>query len=246
MACDDSDDLDKCNIEINCRYAQFSEWCPSGYRRPSFMYKLASLVDSPATTYNNSVGACEKASSNGVVCDSYEECKSDAKVDSTDSFGAICCIGEGSCQYVSNISSRIESNVAIYDNNVAIRCDGSFSCMQSNFIKAYRAGNMYLSAHYAGYGSTIEGNGLDDIYCTGTYSCDGATIENANNLFCNGYQSCATPASIDNIKDTVYVYGEEAAYQSTIGNVGGSVVCLKLNDLYCLYSVCGPLYVMCV
>ena len=172
---------DNCTFIIDCTYAEKSAICPNGYEIPSFMYSAPSLMNVPMSTIKNSYTLCENEGvTYGEVCDGFQECYLDSSVSTLSSgsiLAPICCTARSGCHTVTEISSEnsldgVIFNQTNYTENVAIRCDGSFSCQASTLIKAYIAGNMYFTSRNAGYDvTTIEGNTIGDIFCTGTLAC---------------------------------------------------------------------------
>ena len=173
------------------------------------------------TTINNSKMYCNES---GVInCDDYLECVSSSMLNSA----PVCCTAIYGCQSAFNISSDIDAVAAITINdNVAIRCDGYFSCDDiSGIIVAENGGNIYAAGRRAAKGSGIIQSTIDyDIFCVANEGCHGKTIRYARNLFCNGRDACQDAVLIELINN-VFVYGYDGAERAIISDIYENVYC---------------------
>ena len=234
-----------CGIILYCDDAEKSDICENGYELASFIdhgLPTPEGYDNTGSTIENSQNICQDSSKTFKNCGDYWECSLDEDLESTNSNpGAICCSSYYGCYGADSIRTILDSS----NDGVAIRCDGSYSCTESELIYAQNGGNVYLSGSYAaGTGwVTIETNVNYDIFCSGYYSCRYTTIESANNLYCTGAYSCYDCGLIQYV-NTIWAYGRYSLYLSIVKNIydsiycGGYQSCLNVN----IYNVNGDVY----
>ena len=122
----------------------------------------------------------------------------------------------------------ISSNTSII-NDVAIRCDGSFSCSEINdTIRSLSTNaNIYFSGMQSLYHPTshIHTKLLNstNVYCNGYRSCRSAILNKGNNLFSVGVQS--TFEMIVNNFNNIFMYSYQSAEKNELNNI---------NTLYCV------------
>ena len=223
-----------CTFITDCRYAEKSDICPGGYSHSDVLLLTGNIYNMPElyddynyshdiniTTINNSKMYCNES---GVInCDDYLECVSSSMLNSA----PVCCTAIYGCQSAFNISSDIDAVAAITINdNVAIRCDGYFSCDDiSGIIVAENGGNIYAAGRRAAKGSGIIQSTIDyDIFCVANEGCHGKTIRYARNLFCNGRDACQDAVLIELINN-VFVYGYDGAERAIISDIYENVYC---------------------
>ena len=113
------------------------------------------------------------------------------------------------------------------------RCDGYYSCTDTDTITATNGANLYFTGWYAlGNGGfpIVSTTNEYDILCTSTYSCYTAILNSARNVYCNGQHSCDS-AQISNVEN-IYFYGYQAGYLGIIGNISGNIYAGEYRSLY--------------
>ena len=184
--------------------------------------------DNGVSTIENSESICKDSSKTFKNCGDYQECQYSEDLESTDSnTGSICCSSSYGCYGADSIRTILDSSIANDDNiNIAIRCDGYYSCVDSELIYAQNGGNIYLSGAWAagsGY-VTMEVDMDHDIFCSGAYSCRYTTIESCDNLYCTGAYSCYDCGLIQYV-NTIWAYGRFSLYASIVRNIYDSIYC---------------------
>lgn len=228
---------DNCNVD--CTYAHYSDVCSDGYNIPSYLsdyIPLPSILDSSGdntfdnitlTTDDNGYNPCYTPTTGATHCDSYKECI-DSTTELQDIDAPICCTASYSCKDSINITTDgIDFNGITAIEDVAIRCDGSYSCNSiTDYIAAKNGGHIFFSGWYSGYSNNIIETTISyDIICSGSYSCGSTTnIRNCRNLYCGGYKSCNSIGLINNVKN-VWMYGYISGTSSTMNNIINSVYC---------------------
>ena len=144
--------------------------------------------------------------------------------------GTICCGADKACFQSPSIKLS-------HSNSNAIRCDGLNSCRGATWALSkievsdnttFGHGYMFCTGHKscqevflidASYNSSV-------IYCTGSTSCRRSNIINAYQLVCAAHEACQD-TDISNIKDNVYILGENAMQGSSLNGIGGNIYCLS-------------------
>ena len=180
-------------------------------------------------TRENSLDNCDKNVTDAIVCQDRTQCQSVSYLDTSDSNnGPICCLASYACRKAYNITSMIDISSGIIDN-VAIRCDGSFSCLDINdtIISLSNNANIYFTGIQSLYGQNLQINtklsNTTNMYCNGYRSCRNATFNDGNNLFSVGTQS--TYEMIVNNFNNIFLYSYQSCKNSEFNNI---------NTLYCV------------
>ena len=211
----------------NCTYVLYT-----GYKTPDYLDEIVSVLENEVegSTYGNSYSTCIQATTNAKNCGDYSGCShmtiDTSDINSNNYGGPVCCTSYYGCD-----GSQLTSKLNFDDHLIniaptAIRCDGSYSCLNASLIGTSNGGHVYFSGSFAGVGSTVDGITGDynyNVYCTAVSSCFDSRISNFKNLYCNGYHSC-TNTNGYNI-GSVYVYGYLGASMSTLSNIFNNVYC---------------------
>ena len=243
-----------CTINVQCNAGvRKSDLCPDG---DNSSLSLPPDVSSFGIFSNeeNSARICEENSVSGsgsdldpIVCDDFAECQFSKHLDTSNINSEhynnpICCAGAVSCGSVSNITSKIELDTVDNPSNVAVRCDGSFTCfgIPGMVQTMTNGGDLYFTAVYSvwgynthtvisGWGQVDQGiveynrnESKTDFYCTALFSVTGATLTNGNNLFAVG-RSSVWQSNVTNFNN-VYCHGRSACDQTYFENI---------NQVYC-------------
>lgn len=132
----------------------------------------------------------------------------------------ICCASFRGCAFVSNITTTIGD----------IRCDARRSCDDiaglGLVFSQEKGSNMYFSGSVACQttNATIRGfrNNKHSVIATGSYAVSGMNIKNVD-VICAAFQSISN-CVIENIVDSIFVYGVSGALNAIITSIG---------DIYC-------------
>ena len=214
-----------------------------------------------------------KNNSYSINCENYKQCtdntlESKHFVDQNvhDIQVPVCCTAGKSCINSPNITTTLVSGDT-NDFNVSVRCDGFSSCEYSKFMIVSMTGRDYAQFYSSGKSATknsiIDGSlvSRSNIFCTGYESCAlNTTIQYVTNIFCTGTNSCTRyclnesgPSLMQNIHDSIYLYGasdmcehdigvigNESEYQLTkIENVGGNVFCAFACTFVSFFNIGG-------
>ena len=167
-------------------------------------------------------------------CGDYQECLGE---DISQTSAPLCCTGVDSCESSLNITVKIPTDSSVPDN-IAIRCDGAYSCQ-------YPTGSVLSLVDYDG-GSTLPGDivaagleaftqgsspviigtsgdgsvRIENVFCTAKWGCEFQEIKNVDNLYCLASYGC-DDASMKNVGN-IFAYGVLAAragIMETVDNV---------------------------
>ena len=245
-----------CTIEVICSQngAEQSQLCPNGYNISKDIYtntrfglthtltpSLGNLTHIESNV-ENSYDLCftmftsPNATNINVHCQDYWECAGSMNISTLESEtgGMICCTGYLSCYNLENITTNdidFWSNSSDINSNIAIRCDGYYSCQDVANTQAINGGDIHFSgtrsggSHSHGIISTTDDY---DIICSGYGSCEDKSLLNANNIYCFGFWSCddlENIGEISNIQNNVYMYAATASREMHFRNISGNVYC---------------------
>ena len=223
------DGIGTCTFSVDCQGAEFSVNCPDGYHvtpLSSFMLDIdfeSQLSNTVMSSYNNSVNQCYD-NINAINCGDYQDGRCSNQL-VYNNIGPVCCSGSISCDNSVNITSNGNDT-----NAVAIRCDGNHACdLFLENILGINGGNMYFSGLYATlyYNNDVRIATTDsyDIFCTGGLSCQRSIFENGNNLYCAGYQACASSLTVIRSIPNVWMLTFAAGEGVTMIDIAGNVYC---------------------
>ena len=217
-----------------------------------------SLADLAMSNDQDSILSCtnNNYSDTSQICDDTYECATwDILSTSVNNPGSICCLSLIGCIYIDNMTSVSSlNNGNNNDNDVAIRCDGSWSCVNGSMTA--NVGDIYITGWGAAYNKDkvilnhnyhINSNNTNsnapreyNIYCTSMHACWGINmISNGNNLFCNSRFSCQNVGIISQF-NFVWFYARESGNYSTIDTIYYNVYCAdvyscsqtRINNVY--------------
>lgn len=221
-----------CTFSVDCTYAEESDNCPDGYVSQQ-VFSVPDISDYVVSTYDNSVLSCSTPLTQAEHCDDFEGCR-DYTLSNVENKAPICCTASSSCYNAYNMSTAVNTNES-FVNNVAVRCDGYYSCYSiDNGIFSNANGNIYFSGLYSGYqvASVVGQYGITDIFCTGYLSCQYCyNMRNGNNVHCTGAYGCQY-AVISDMTGSVYAYGSHSAQYAVISSIGGAVYCGSYQSCY--------------
>ena len=235
-----------------------------------FGFSVPDISNISLTDWSLSLGPCSSYHS-VIMCDNYQECKRDL-LDTTYDLEPICCVAGQACENAINITSFVVVNDSAggeyseaYPYNVAIRCDGAYSCANvGHFIRSKNEGHIYFSGYYAAGNGTLESTSAysTDGYETTDYPTHRPTgipteaneytrvWANGNDVFCSGGYSCVN-VSIENTRN-VYCLSNSSCVDAQMEGLDGSAwfygyqsgsgvnVQYISNDVYCTaYQACS-------
>ena len=175
--------------------------------------------------------------SNRTIMDRLQDLGADSNLNT------LCCTAVEGCSIDGidhNLTIDVDNstvNVNNYNANVAIRCDGSGSCIERTSVVAINGGNIYFAGQIAGYKvDRIKTDLFSDVFCSASGGClQVGTIEYVDNLYCVGYYACTQINNIENVNN-VYVYAIENILNpfvyGWIHNVFENVYCTEFSACY--------------
>eukprot|EP01084_Bolivina_argentea_P035398 65661_1 len=158
--------------------------------------------------------------------------------------GVVCCRGQGSCRYISNISIQTASHRAlicsgisscresgIHAINGAVICEGFVSCWKSTIT----SNNVICEAHGSCWESNIVSDGnASNIYCFG--SCARSTISiansgNANIYFFGAFSGQQASINCDEgASCSIFCVGDKSCKDITLQGIGKYIVYCDYGD----------------
>ena len=148
-----------CTINVVCNQdAHVSYLCPNGTEFEYFAPDINQM--GTFTSQENSVYNCNANKTTAIVCDDTAECEKatflDTSIVNSSHYNVpICCSSYSGCGKALNITSMIDINDSNIIDNVGVRCDAQYSCIQINDTvrSLTNGGNLYFTAMQALTGS---------------------------------------------------------------------------------------------
>ena len=228
IKCIDNSNANNCSFNIDCTTynAEQSNICKNSdfINVPSVLFENNHIQTSEFGTFNDAydTNICNLHNNSiNIICNDYQQCEYNSSL-LNQYTTHVCCLSREGCY---------SNNYGI--NTTLLKCDGYQSCRYinnyNNFITS-NGGNIYFSAHYAGFSSIVNAN-MGDIFCTARSSCSAMIlIENINKFYCLGFKSCYNNILMKNIQ-TLWIYGYQTSSLSTIINI---------ENIYCKgYESCA-------